>query len=197
MLRQQNVETALRNFAERVVRATKINLGATQSIKGNDGKVKRRRIDNTGALRNGFGYDLGVYPNSFYLAFTSLEYQEYGKFQDFGVSGTQYKVPTPIANNSFSFKSEGVGRDMQESILQWMKTKPVRLRDVGTGKFKKSSQAQYNSVAYLIARSIKRKGIAQTLFFYQPFKMNFDLLPKEISEAYALDVDEFLKRTLK
>jgi hypothetical protein len=78
-----------------------------------------------------------------------------------------------------------------------MKTKPVRLRDVGTGKFKKSSQAQYNSVAYLIARSIKRKGIAQTLFFYQPFKMNFDLLPKEISEAYALDVDEFLKRTLK
>jgi hypothetical protein len=197
MLKNKNTEIALRNFAERVVKATKINLGATQTIKGNDGKLRRRRIDNTGKLRNNFGYELAVYPNSFYMAFTSPEYQAYGKFQDFGVSGTRYKVPTPVANNSFSFKSEGVGKDMQESILKWMKSKPVRLRDVGTGKFKRSTEAQVNSVAYLIARSIKRKGIAQTLFFYQPFAMNFELLPKEISEAYALDIDAFLTQTLK
>jgi hypothetical protein len=197
MLKAQNTEIALRNFAERVVKATKLNLGATHTIKGNDGKMRRRRIDASGALRNNFGYELNVGQRSFSLAFISPEYQEYGKFQDYGVSGTRNKVPNPIANNSFSFKSESVGKAMQESILSWMKNKPVRLRDVGTGKFKGGGEAQKNSVAYLIARSIKRRGIAQTLFFYRPFQMNFDLLPKEISEAYALDIDDFLNYTLK
>ena len=47
----------------------------------------------------------------------------------------------------------------------------------------------------MIARSIFNKGIKPSMFFTKPFKKAFDNLPKDIVEAYKLDVEELIKYT--
>jgi len=45
------------------------------------------------------------------------------------------------------------------AILDWMRIKPIRLRDKESGKFKKPTEALKRQVAFLIARKIGRDGI--------------------------------------
>jgi hypothetical protein len=43
-----------------------------------------------------------------------------------------------------------------------------------------------------MARSIFRKGIKPSNFFTKSFEQAFDKLPKELVDAYKLDLEEFL-----
>jgi len=78
-------------------------------------------------------------------------------------------------------------------LAEWAKTKNIRLRDE-QGKYKKGN---YNTIGYLIARSIYRKGIKPSLFFTKPFEQGFKKLPEELAKTFALDIDDFLAYTLK
>ena len=159
-------EQALKNFADNVVRLSKINLGASRNVGG-----KRRVTDNTGKLRSSLSYIMDVTPNSFSLAFLM---EEYGQWVDQG-------------------RKPGKGAP-PEVIRQWVREKPIRPRDKNGG-FKKITDASVNSLAYLINRKIKREGIKPTNFFSEPFEAQFDKLPQELIEAFALDVEDFLKFT--
>jgi hypothetical protein len=78
-------------------------------------------------------------------------------------------------------------------LAQWAKSRNIRLRDE-QGKFKKGN---YNTIGYLISRSIYRKGIKPSLFFTKPFEQAFKKLPDELVEKFGLDVEDFLAFTLK
>ena len=123
-----------------------------------------------------------VTPNAIQVQFLM---EEYGLYQDKGVSGTQKKYNTP-----YSYKS-----DMPpiKPLAEWAKAKNIRLRDE-QGKYKKGN---YNTIGYLIARSIYRKGIKPSLFFTKPFEQGFKKLPEELAKTFALDIDDFLAYTLK
>jgi hypothetical protein len=121
-------------------------------------------------------------PNSILLEF---EMEEYGMYQDKGVSGTEKKYNTP-----FSYKSK---MPPIKPLADWAKSRNIRLRD-SEGKFKKGN---YNTIGYLIARSIYRKGIKPSLFFTKPFEQAFKKLPDELVEKFGLDVEDFLAFTLK
>jgi len=84
----QNTERVLRQFAERVIKAARLNLGATRTITYNDGKKKRRRQVSSGKLKDSLDYSIttGVH---LLMSFTM---EDYGKYIDEGVSGTKYKV---------------------------------------------------------------------------------------------------------
>ena len=117
----KNTEAVLRQFAERVVKAAKLNLGATRTITYNDGKTKRRRQVSSGKLKDSIDYNLttGVH---LLMSFTM---EDYGKFIDEGVSGTKYKVP---GGSRFGFgASASKGEPTRlESIKKWMKTKNIK-----------------------------------------------------------------------
>jgi len=187
MLKLDNIKMALEKAAREVVRQAKLNLGATQTIIQNDGKARRKRIDASGNLRNslrasevqGSGNDLSV----------EILMDFYGKFVDKGVSGTQYQTPE---DSPFSFKSEGVSAEMQYSIFQWMRTKRIRLRDKGQFKKGRITQKSYESLAYVIARSVKRKGINQTHFITNPFNLMDKQLPEQLQNALSLDIENYL-----
>ena len=49
----------------------------------------------------------------------------------------------------------------------------------------------------MISRSIYMKGIAETKFFRDAFETEFKKLDENIVEKYGLDVESFLKQTLK
>ena len=78
-------------------------------------------------------------------------------------------------------------------LAKWAKSKNIRLRDE-QGKYQKGN---YQTIGYLIARSIYRKGIKPSLFFTKPFEQGFKKLPDELVEKFGLDVEDFLAYTLK
>lgn len=131
-------------------------------------------------LYNSLDGDVKVNPNSFSLSFYM---EEYGVYQDKGVSGTKKKYSTP-----FSYTSK---RPPRKTLEEWISKRRFQFRD-NKGRF-----MSYKSMSFLIQRSIFEKGIKPSLFFTKPFEQGFKKLPDELIEAYGLDVEELLEFTLK
>lgn len=163
-----NTEQSLEKFRKFVAQQSRSRLS---KLKKNDSKGLYKRLD--GVLK--------VSPNSFHLSWDL----GYGTFQDKGVSGTEKKYDTP-----YSYKTK---MPPIKPLSEWAKRKGIRLRDE-KGKFQKGN---YKTIGFLIARSIFRKGIKPSLFFTKPFEQGFKKLPDNVLQAYGLDVEEFLKYTIK
>ena len=83
------------------------------------------------------------------------------------------------------------------AIANWIKIKPLRLRDMSTGKFIQKNKTNVNRAAFAIAKSIEMYGIKPTYFFRDAFKMHYKRIDKTIIKAYASDMEKFLNTTLK
>lgn len=168
-MRLEKTEAALEAFKNFVIQQARTRLS-----KGRKNVSKE--------LYNSLKGNIKVMPNSIALDF---EMEDYGIFQDKGVSGTEKKYNTP-----YSYKSK---MPPIKPLAKWAQSKNIRLRDE-KGKFKKGN---YNTIGYLISRSIYRKGIKPSLFFTKPFEQGFKKLPDELIENFGLDVEDFLAFTLK
>jgi hypothetical protein len=165
MLREET-EKYLNDFAKYVIQQSRSNL-----TKG-DKNVNKK-------LYNSLDNEIEVGANSFRLAFLM---EDYGKFQDKGVSGTEKKYNTP-----FSYKSK---KPPLRPITDWVKNRRFQFRQKN-GKF-----MSYQSTAFLVRNSIFKKGIKPSLFFTKPFEKAFERLPDELIQAYGLDVEQFLEFTI-
>ena len=168
-MRLENTEAALQAFKSFVIQQSRSRLS-----KGGKNVSKQ--------LYNSLKGNVKQMPNSILVEF---EMEDYGIYQDKGVSGTKKKYNTPF---SYTTKMPPI-----KPLAQWAKNRNIRLRDK-EGKFKKGN---YNTIGYLIARSIYKKGIKPTLFFTKPFEQAFKKLPDELIEKFGLDVEDFLAYTLK
>ncbi len=121
----------------------------------------------------------------------TLSMLDYGQYQDKGVRG---KIASPINTRESPFRfGTGTGKKggLTEAIQKWVRARRFQFRQEN-GRF-----MSYDSTAFLIARSIYRKGIPATFFYSRPFNIAFKKLPAELVEAYALtpdDFKEFLKK---
>lgn len=168
-MRLEKTEAALEAFKKFVIQQSRTRLS-----KSNKNVSKE--------LYNSLKGNIKVMPNSIAVEF---EMEDYGVFQDKGVSGTEKKYNTP-----YSYKSK---MPPVKPLADWAKSRNIRLRDE-KGKFKKGN---YNTIGFLIARSIYRKGIKPSLFFTKPFEQGFKKLPDELINSFGLDVEDFLAFTLK
>jgi hypothetical protein len=162
-----NVEDELNAFRKHVITEARKNL-------------TRNKKNASKTLYNDMNSFLKVSKNSFELGF---EMPIYGQFQDQGVSGKKKKYDTP-----FSYKSKQPPSDVFEA---WIKRKGIKGRD------KRGRFITNKSLSYLIARSVFNNGIKPSLFFTRPFELAYKRLGDDIIEAFGLDIDEFLKYTLK
>ena len=162
----KNVQQELNRFAKYVIQQSRTNL-----TKGKKNSSK--------ALYNSLDYDLNVSPNSFSMSFLM---EDYGIFQDKGVSGIKKKYNTPYA-----YKDKMPPPSKMDKWIVRKGLKGVRGKD---GKF-----ISRKSLQFMIARSIYNNGIKPSLFFTKPFQKAFKNLDKDIIEAYKLDVEELLKFT--
>ena len=122
--------------------------------------------------------------------------EDYGAYVDQGVKGKSSSSKAP--NSDFKFgsgKGKGDG-GLTRGILKWVKQKGIQFRQK-EGKGVKGQFLSYNQTAFLITRSVWHKGIKPSLFFTRPFEKAFERLPDELVEAYGLDVEQFLKYTIK
>lgn len=117
----------------------------------------------------------------------------YGSFVDKGVSGNKVrrtyrnwlgqKVASP-----FQYKSKQPPSGVLE---KWISQKKIKGRDV-KGKF-----ITNKSLAFLVGRSIKLKGIKSTSFFQRPMELAMKKFGKDILISIKKDVMKELKASVK
>jgi hypothetical protein len=136
--------------------------------------------------------DYDVYDNG---AQINLEFYmlPYGNFIDEGVRGTKSSyIGTRKSPYSYKNSSKVTGMEYHTGTLaKWAKAKRIRLRDE-KGRYKKGN---YKSIGFILARSIKEKGIKPSLFFTKPFEKAFDNLPADLIDSFNLDIDDLLDFT--
>lgn len=124
----------------------------------------------------------------------SFSMEEYGIFQDKGVKGVKSNYPEN-RDSPFSYKSSSnlIGLEGATGNLgKWAKHKRLRWRNQKTGRY-----LSYKSIGFILANSIKNKGLKASLFFTKPFENEYNKLDEELIEAFGLDLKDFLDLALK
>ncbi len=159
-----NTEEILNKFAKRVIQQSRTRLTKSKKNASKD-------------LYNSLRYDLTTSAAAFILNFFM---EEYGIYQDRGVSGKKRKYNTP-----FSYKDK---MPPPKALDKWMVRRNIKGTRDAQGRFIKRKSLQY-----LLARSIYNKGIKPSNFFTKSFEQAFDKLPEDMVKAYRLDLEEFLR----
>jgi hypothetical protein len=172
----KNVDEILNKYGKYVVQQSRSNL--TKDKKGG------------GDLYNSISYVIDKSQDDFLLEFLM---EDYGDFVDKGVKGKTSTYPeTSAALSKFQYGS-GTGKKggltkalyNPETKKGWIKKKKFQWRDKKTGRF-----LSYESMSYLIARSIYNKGLKANLFFTKPFEAGLKRLPDDLSKAFVLDIED-------
>jgi phage gpG-like protein len=166
-VKKEDFNKVLERFAEDVNNAAKRELGSRKIGKNRSYGVASRSLQKslTYSLKDGqlsFGSPL-----------------PYAAFMHWGVNGTRKNRNAP-----FSFRSK---QPPSGPILEWMRAKPVRLRDA-SGKFVKQTESRLKSAAFLIARSIKRNGIEGLRYYSVALESVVPQYQAELGEALASDI---------
>jgi hypothetical protein len=166
-----NYEETLNKFIQYVVSQAKRNLTTS-------GKNASKK------LYNSIKGETKQFPNSIGIYF---DMEDYGFFQDKGVSGIKKKYNTP-----FSYKTK---MPPPNAFDKWTIKRGIAPRNT-KGQFKTRK-----GLNFAIARSIFEKGIKPSLFFTKPFEAAFKKFPDELIDSYGLDVvdlfDSIMKPNLK
>ena len=165
-LKTNNVEKYLRSFAKAVIKRGKKILNA----KGKSGK-----------LSDSLKYRLEATPKGYNLVFKGADY---AAFVDKGVSGTK---TTRTYHNVFGKRERSpfkyTNKQPPASVLdKWIVRKGIAPR-TKTGQF-----MERKSLQFLIARSIKSKGLASTSFFSKPMSIELATFDIDLLENFKADI---------
>lgn len=173
-----NFQNALKQLGSEIVRKARLNLGVVRQRKGyrstwkKKGKkwtptstkivrTKRNSIA-SGKLRDSIRYqlnDLNV----------GLYYESYGDFVQSGRKGKSKMAP-PLAMKSF---------------VRMARIKP---RDMETGRFKKATESNKNSTAFLINRSMSWYGVPAYPFMNRAIEDAYQQELSNLLEAFKKDL---------
>tara|TARA_R110000765_G_scaffold7314_2_gene23892 strand:- start:132 stop:701 length:570 start_codon:yes stop_codon:yes gene_type:complete len=177
----KNLKEVLDKYGKYVVQQAKSNLTKDKDkYGGNKGG---------GALYSIELYKLDREPSFFLLDFLM---EDYAPFVDKGVRGKTSTYPeTASAMSKFQYGS-GTGKKggLTNAIYNpstktgWLKKKKFQWKDKKTGKF-----MSYETMSFLIARSIYNKGLKANLFFTKPFEKGLERLGDDLFEAFTLDIE--------
>lgn len=167
MLDNENAKRFLTDFRNYVVKESKSNL-------------TRLKKSSSKKLYNSIKGNVKVSKNSMFVEF---EMEEYGLYQDKGVSGKRKKYKTP-----YSYTSK---MPPPKKLDKWIVRKGIAPRD------EKGRLMTRKSLQYIIARGIYMNGIKPSLFFTKPFEKAYKRMPDQLIQKYGLDLDDFLDYTLK
>tara|TARA_R110002126_G_scaffold65900_2_gene167808 strand:- start:994 stop:1497 length:504 start_codon:yes stop_codon:yes gene_type:complete len=161
-----NVKEELNRFAKYVISQSRANL-------------TRGKKNSSKQLYNSLDSNVKVSKNSFELSFLM---EEYGMYQDKGVSGVKKKY-----NTKFAYTNK---MPPPAKLDKWIVKKGIAPRDKD-GKF-----ISRKSLQFMIARSIFNNGIKPSLFFTKPFEKAFKNIDKDLIKAYRLDIETLMNNSI-
>ena len=163
-MKQSELQIELNKFRDYVISQAKANLtrGGKNASKG---------------LYNSIKGNVKANPNSFEMDFSM---EEYGFYQDKGVSGTKKKY-----NTDYKYTNK---MPPAKAFDKWAVRKGLAPREKGKFKNRKS-------LSFAIARSVYYNGIKPSLFFTKPFEKAYKRLPEQLVEAFGLDAIKLFNTT--
>ena len=169
------LEKVLRSFGKRVNKQARLNL-------------KKKKSNDTGKLSNSLFLKVKENPNSISV---DMMWESYGDFIDQGVRGAGGVRKTTSGFNNRNNKGKLWKIKAKNSKYRFGKSGGISSKHfVGWAKRKGISP-------FAVAKAVYHQGIETTHFFSEPFNKEFKTLPEEVTEAYGLDVENFLKFSLK
>lgn len=154
-------------FAERVIERAQKNLNTSGFA-----RKKGRKINSSGDLSKSLGFDL----NKKGLEFTSTE-----KYSSIVEEGRKPGKMPPI-----------------DPIKKWITEKGVRLQKtvvkngVKVNQFAQKTDANLKSAAFAIAKSIAKKGIRESNFFWEAFEYEWDRMDEGYLNALVRDLEDII-----
>ena len=169
----KKVQEALNAFGASVVERAKQNL----KIGGKYGTHNA-----SGKLSNSLNYKSKVNPNSIEFDFYA---ESYWKELDFGTKGSESSNKAP--NSPYKANA------LRGSIDKWVVKKGLKYGVRGS----KGQFINRQRMVTLITNSINRTGTPETKFFRGAFDQEYKSFDENIADKYGLDLEAFLKFTLK
>ena len=183
----ENLRKIFEEFGDRAVELAKSNLNISRTI---DGKKRRRYA--SGKLRDSLTYSFWRRGTSDFIIFTtnSKATREYADVIEEG------RRPYP---------NDPSKTPPYEAILEWIRIKKIRFRNVDAknvmqkSQFKaksrepKTAEAEMKSMAIRMAKSINAKGIKGIHYFKEAVEDAFDEFDEKIVDALIKDIDMRLK----
>lgn len=163
-MQQSELQIELNKFRDYVVSQAKSNLTR-------QGKNSSKR------LYNSIKGNVKANPNSFEMDFSM---EEYGFYQDKGVSGIKKKY-----NTDYKYTNK---MPPAKAFDKWVVRRGLAPRKKGKFKNRKS-------LSFAIARSVYFNGIKPSLFFTKPFEAALKRLPEQLVEAFGLDAIKLFNST--
>ena len=184
-LKLRNTENYMVGFSKRLIKLLKIEIGRNRqrtyapTKTFPNGRTINKPIDSSGKLKG------------------SLEtHMTKSSMKNFAQGGS---FALGIRGNSYG-KDVDEGSDLTapnvDKIVQWIKAKPVRLRDA-RGKFINRSAASIRNIAGLIAEKIENEGTEPTNFIDDAISMAMQqiaTIADPVEEDIYLNLDEIMIR---
>ena len=171
----------LKDFADKVIEKAQLNLGVVKSYRSKaTGKTYRKRLDASKRLRNSLAGEVKVRAEDgrFVKGFVTFKMLDYGQVVDKGRKA-----------------GKGISEAGQKSVIEWIKKKPLKLRDAD-GKFVKLTDARLKGMAYVISRNMKKYGKEPTNFFTDAYNSQEESLFEAMQEAIAQDQIDYIDTQL-
>jgi len=170
-------DEVLKDFADKVIEKAQLNLGVVKSYRSKaTGKTYRKRLDASKRLRNSLDGEVKVRAKDgrFVKGFVSFKMLDYGNIVDKGRKA-----------------GKGISEAGQKSVIEWIKKKPLKLRDAD-GKFVKLTDARLKGMAYVISRNMKKYGKEPTNFFTDAYTSQEELLFESLQDRIADDQIDYI-----
>jgi hypothetical protein len=165
----KEIKRALNAFGRYVIQQARTNL-----TKGKKNVSKE--------LYESLTYDLKEVAQGYQIYF---EMEDYGMYQDRGVQGTQ--SGKSLSGFRYKQSSNLIGLEAATGMFaEWAKFRGLQPRD------KKGRYGSYRTMGFILAQSIKKKGLKPSLFFTKPFEAGLKRLPPELEEALRKEIDKNL-----
>tara|TARA_R110000796_G_C14324365_1_gene408268 strand:- start:42 stop:566 length:525 start_codon:yes stop_codon:yes gene_type:complete len=166
----KKMKEELNDFGKYVVQQSRTNL-----TKGKHNASKE--------LYNSIGYFVDKTAQGYKISF---EMEDYGMYQDRGVKGVKSNYVVN-KNSPFSYKQNSnlIGLEYHTGVFaKFAKRMGMQPRD------KKGKFGSYKTMGFILANSIKNKGVKASMFFTKPFEQAFKRLPEELAESLAKDLTD-------
>ncbi len=187
-LKYDSIENYLKSYGKYIVRQAR-------------GILKSKGKDTTGKLSSSLKYKVTKEKEGFEIKFLA---SKYAAFVNKGVSGTKgsrtyIDKDGKRKRSPFRFKKQ----PPSNVIEGWVRQKGIQGRSKGTkyklkdGTVKTSGAGRFmkrKSLAFVIARSIKKKGIPAASFYTQPLSYSYNVFKKEMIKHFKEDVLNNIKQ---
>lgn len=156
------------------------------------GQLRRANKVSTGALSDSIAFTTKRTKNGYEL---NIEVLDYYKFIDQGVRGTESDKRAPRSPYTYRDKQPPA-----KAILKWIKKEAftAQAEDQKTKLSKRQKKARSvkamskemkaKTLAFIIARNIKRRGLPYTGFWERSFEKTFQDLDVKLAEATGLSI---------